>query len=281
MIAIDDKEILTFIKTLKECSSYDLTDYSLSSLKRRITKILMVNNIGIETLNNKITEDKAFAEIIFKKITVCITDFFRDPEMWINLRHEILSHYTDTNGLRIWHVGCSTGQEVYSMMIMLNEINFLHKSEIYATDINQDALDQATAGKYPYMYNTVYLDNFDRVINESAENNSTRKNIPYTKYFTVDPDNDIIQMKSFLANKPVYKKIDLVKVENPFKVKFDLIFCRNVTIYFNQELQNRVLNLFYRDLKDSGSIVLGIHEKLIDLPGFEFDKKLKGYHIII
>jgi chemotaxis protein methyltransferase CheR len=277
MIELSDKDIQIFINVMKEQSCYDFSNYSVTSLKRRIFKILITNNLKIEDLAEKIRGDHAFGERIAKSITVCTTELFRDPEVWRSLRTQMLPGCCGREGLKIWHAGCSTGQEVYSMMMILNEMELLEKSEILATDLNQDALDVAAAGKYNYNFNINYIDNFNKVFNESFENHNPGNKIPFNKYFTADPETDIIQMKPFLTKKPVYKKFDLVKDGKPFNSIFDAIICRNVIIYFNVELQNKVIDLFYRSLSDNGCVILGTHES-IDGPFTNvFEKKSHGY----
>ena len=165
------------------------------------------------------------------------------------------------------------------MMILLSELNLFEKSEIYASDINTDVLDVAKKGIYKYRFNKVYIENFNKVFNnDPAKFNG--KSVSYEKYFAINTMSDEIRMLPFLNEKPVYKKADLVKDENPFRVIFDIIVCRNVIIYFNFELQNRVFNLFYRNLNDYGRLVLGAHESIIGTYSMFFKKNLHSYYKI-
>ncbi len=275
----DDNDVQIFIQAMRKRSCYDFSNYSMSSLKRRIWKVLTDNNMNIHQLADSILSDWSFTEKIVRSITVCTTELFRDPALWISIRDDILSSFTGKDIIRVWHAGCSTGQEVYSMMILLNELNMLDKSEIYASDINTDVLALAKQGIYKYRFNKVYLENFDRVFRNDllpAEN----MKVPYEKYFTVNTMADEIRMLPFLTEKPVYKKSDLVNDENPFRVIFDIIVCRNVIIYFNFELQNKVFNLFYRNLNDYGRLVLGAHETIIGTYTMFFNKNFHSYYKI-
>ena len=272
----DDKDIQIFIQAMRKRSCYDFSNYSMSSLKRRIGKVLNDNNMNIHQLAENILNDWSFTEKLVRNITVCTTELFRDPELWTELGKDILRSFSGKDKIRIWHAGCSSGQEVYSMMIILHEINMLEKCEIYASDINTEALDLARKGLYKYRFNRIYLDNFNKVLNNDQEG-SGKKNVAYEKYFTVNQVSDEIRMSPFLTDKPVYKKSDLVKDENPFNVIFDIIVCRNVIIYFNFELQNRVFNLFYRNLNDYGRLVLGAHESIIGTYSMFFKKDVHWY----
>jgi chemotaxis protein methyltransferase CheR len=274
---ITDEDIKVFLEAFKTHSNYDFANYSLKSLKRRIAKILADNKLSFIQMEKEILSNPQFMEEVARSITVNTTELFRDPGIWVSLRDEILPKFAQNQKINIWHAGCSTGQEVYSMMIILNELGLLYKSEIYASDINSDVLELAKTGRYKYRFNHTYIENFDAVMNGSKDPSSKEKHISFNKYFTIDKVNDSIQMKAILTGKPVYKKIDLVKDENLFYIKFDLIICRNVIIYFNYELQNKVLNLFYQNLHNDGCLLLGFHESILGPYTEQFDKKNQAY----
>jgi len=274
---LNENDIIAFLEALKAHSNYDFTNYSLKSLKRRVAKILSDSKLSISELEEEILNNPSFMEKVVMSITVNTTELFRDPGIWITLHDEILPKFANNKRINIWHAGCSTGQEVYSMMIVLEEMGLLDKCDIYASDINSDVLKLAEAGRYKYRFNHTYIENFEKVIHSNNSHLPGKKEIPYTKYFSVDKVSDSIQMNSFLTEKPVYKKIDLVKDENLFNVKFDLIVCRNVIIYFNYELQNKVFNLFYRNLLDEGCLILGTHESILGSYAARFDKKKHVY----
>jgi chemotaxis protein methyltransferase CheR len=274
---IKDEDIKVFLETIKARSNYDFTNYSIKSLKRRIAKILSDSKLSIAELGKEVLYNPEFMEKVVMSITVNTTELFRDPAIWIELRDEILPMFADQKKINIWHAGCSTGQEVYSMMILLDEMGLLSKSEIYASDINSDVLDLAKTGKYKYRFNHAYIENFDMVMNGRKDPSAEERKIPHTKFFTVDKMSDAIQMKPFLTDKPVYKKIDLVGDENLFYIKFDLIICRNVIIYFNYDLQNKVFNLFYKNLLNNGCLLLGLHESILGPYAAQFDKRNHSY----
>jgi chemotaxis protein methyltransferase CheR len=269
-----DNDIKLFLESVKNRSNYDFSNYSISSLKRRVSKLLTDNHMGMTELTEKISEDRKFMEKIVKSITVNTTELFRDPKVWIDLKDKIIPLFKSKERISIWHAGSSTGQEVFSMMILLSEMKMLGKADIYVSDINTDVLEISKTGTYKYRFNKEYLKNFDEVFNADQ---SDKPNVPYSKYFNIDKLQDTLKMKEFLMQKPVYQKIDLVKDENLFKIKFDLIICRNVIIYFNYELQNKVFNLFYNNLNDDGCLILGLHESILGPYSGYFDKKSYAY----
>ncbi len=270
---ITDQDINLFNTVLKGTSSYDFTEYSDKSLKRRLAKVILDHKLDVPGLLSEMKRSKEFLEKVIRDITVNTTELFRDPQVWLALKNKILEQHQNSQSLNIWHAGCSTGQEVYSMMILLNEIGMLEKTKIYGTDINSDVLNQAAKGIYKYRFNISYLDNFDKVIRESPVNGEPHTDVPYEKYFEIDKTRDFIKMNSFLTEKPQFKKHDLVKDDNIFYSKFDLIICRNVIIYFNYDLQNKVFNLFHKSLYDGGCLVLGMHESILGPHTVNFDKK--------
>lgn len=276
-ISISNDDVLLFINSLKAESEYDFSDYSDKSLKRRIEKILSDNKTNINDLIRRIRKDPEFVEKTVKDITVNTTELFRDVSTWQTLKHRILPKLKEKETINIWHSGCSTGQEVYSMLIILSELNLLDKARIYSTDINTDAIEIAKKGVYKFRFNVSYLDAFDKVMKENPYNYDEYNDIPYAKYFEIDKSQDTIRMKQFLREKPVFKKHDLVKGENIFYTKFDIILCRNVMIYFNNKLQNRVFDLFHKSLNDNGYLIMGIHESILGPMATKFEKKGTNY----
>jgi len=271
------EDIQRFIKAIKLSSKYDFSDYSERSFKRRVDKLLVDNNMDIGQLTLKVSKDKDFLEKIVKDITVNTTELFRDPDMWVTLRHQILPKLKKNKSIFIWHAGCSSGQEVYSMLMLLKELDMFDQAKVFATDINTDILEQAKKGEYKYRFNLGYLDNFDKVIKENPYNFEEKIDVPYDKYFDIDKSKDTIQMKQFLREKIVFRKHDLVNDGNIFYSKFDIIFCRNVIIYFNNELQNRAIDLYSNSLYRDGYLILGAHESILGPVANNFEKT-KGFY---
>jgi len=271
-MAVTIQDIQQFVNTLKAISRYDFSQYSEKSLTRRLDKILVDNKMDMRKLVTKLRKDKSFLEKIVKEITVNTTELFRDPKVWHTLRYDILPEYEEMDSIKIWHPGCSTGQEVYSMLILLNEMNMFKKTKIWGSDLNIDVLESAKKGVYKYQFNIGYLDNFDKVIKENPKKTDEPYDVEYSKYLEINKAKDTIKVARFLLDKPVYAKHDLVKDDNIFSVKFDLIICRNVIIYFNHDLQNKVFSLFYDNLNDEGYLLLGMHETILGPFASKFDK---------
>ena len=278
MSSITDSELLQIIQTIRSVSSYDFSEYSDKSLKRRFIKILMDCRITVSELMRQLKTQPKFVEEVAKKVTVNTTEMFRDPPVWFSLRGEILPVLAKKPVIRIWHAGCSSGQEVYSMIILLNEMGLLDKTEIYASDLNTDVMDVAKSGTYKYKFNIGYLDNFDKVIRNDINNPLIVKDIPYSKYFEIDHVADKLKINDQFLKKPNYAKLDLVRDTNLFNVTFDLIMCRNVIIYFNYGLQNKIFQLFHNNLINDGFLMLGIHESILGPFATKFEKK--GYYYL-
>lgn len=270
---IDEKEIRRFQSTISKHSTYDFSEYSVNSLKRRLSKLLKDYGSDFSRLIMTIESDAVAMEQVVKRITVNTTELFRDPKIWRNIMLELLPRFSTCPSINIWHPGCSTGQEVYSMMIVLDQLGLLERSNIFASDLNTDVLEKARAGTYRLRFNREYIDNFNEVFQQEVNGLPEHDYKPYRSYFSIDDTHDLIRMNKFLCEKPVYKKIDLVMDDNTFFMNFDIIICRNVIIYFNYELQNRVLSLFHRNMHENGCLVLGLHESIIGPCGNLFTKR--------
>jgi len=267
------KDIQNFQLTVRDYSDFDLSDYSHSSLRRRLNRILLELELTMDQMLKRMKKDRKFLDQIMRKITVHTTELFRDPDIWKKIKNELLPVYSRQETIRIWHPGCSTGQEVYSMMMVLDELGLLEKTEIYGSDLHREILETARQGRYKYRFNQSYLENFDRVMLNGEGDFSLNQRKQWKKYFHIDETRDTIQMSDILMQKPVYKKLDLVKDPNLFLVKFDLIVCRNVIIYFNNELQNRVFDLFHKNLNEHGALLLGVHESIMGACSKKFIRK--------
>ena len=230
-----EKDIISFQEIIRDNSVYDFTGYSLTSLRRRLTRILLEYEMDLETLTGRMKTDPEFLEETVKRLTVHTTELFRDPEVWKKLRNSLLPSWKNKAEINIWHSGCSTGQEVFSMMIVLHELGMLEKTNIYGSDLNEDVIEVAKKGLYKYSFNQSYLENFNKVmLNGKGDYSPKQKQEQeWLKYFTIDKTRDVFQMNQSLCSKPVYKKLDLAQDPNLFLAKFDLIVCRNVIIYFN------------------------------------------------
>ena len=277
LMGITEQELKEFTEILKNYTSYDFSNYSVKSLTRRVNKVIDDNKLNFTGLVYKIKNNKEFVEKVIKDITVNTTELFRDPESWNCIKYKILPELSKKQSINIWHAGCSTGQEVYSMLMLLSELNLFNKANVYASDINRDVLEFAKKGVYRFRFNLNYLDNYNEVLCKNPFNFEDIKDVPYEKYFSIDKKNDIIIMNPELRQKIRWSFGDLVKKENPFYVKYDLILCRNVLIYFDNDLQSKTIELFSENLLSKSYLVIGAHESIIGKGEMYFSRKNKYY----
>jgi len=275
---LNPDEIQLILMTLKEHSKYDLMDYSEKSIQRRIEKIMDDFQVDVPEMVKRIKSDDIFPDKLVEAISVNTTEFFRDPEIWHQLRYDIYPQLKDLPQINIWHAGCSTGQEVYSNLILLNELGLLDKANVFATDINEKVVEKAKTGVFRYRFNYEQKENFDKVINEHPLNYEIRRDIPFNKYFDINEKRDILAIKPFLKDKAMFRQHDLVNGDKSFRMKFHLIICRNVLIYFNFPLQKKIIRMFYDNMENKGFIVLGHHESILEPAEFNL-KKQKEYYI--
>ena len=278
VLSITDSELVQITQTIRSLSAYDFSDYSEKSIKRRFAKLLLDYRITTGELLHRLRTQPKFVEEVVKRVTVNTTEMFRDPPVWLSLRGDLLLKLAQKPVIRIWHAGCSTGQEVYSMIILLSEMGLINKTELYATDLNTDAIDVAKKGVYKYKFNVGYLENFDKVIRNDINNPLIVRDVPYQKYFDVDKTGDQLKINKSLLGIPIFAKHDLVNEPNIFNITFDLIMCRNVIIYFNYNLQNKIFQLFHNNLCQDGYFMLGIHESILGPFSSKFEKR--GYYYV-
>lgn len=248
---IEIADIKKITEVVKAKYDYDFTNYAMSSFKRRILRILDLFKISsIDLLIKKITDDPTFFEEFIEEITVNVTEMFRDPSFWRVLRDDVLPAIMLNNEkIRIWHAGCSSGEEVFSMAILLKEMGILQNIQLIATDLDKEILKQAKTGMYSIKNMELNEKNYIRF-----QGTSTLKN-----YYT--EQKGLAVMDPTLVENTAFRAHDLVKGD-VFN-KFDLVLCRNVMIYFNQTLQNEVLKRFHESLFKFGYLIIGSKESLI------------------
>lgn len=229
---------------------YDFQNYSRSSLKRRILRIAdkyrlsSLYDLKFRLLN----EDEFFTEFL-QNITVNVTEMFRDPLFYKALKEKVFPQLATYPFLKIWHAGCSTGEEVFSMAILLHEAGLLKRTKLYATDINPLALHKAKQGIFPLKNLKEYTQNYIKAGGHED----------FSDYYTAHYDNVIFD--DFLKTNMVFSLHNLV-ADQSFN-EFNLILCRNVLIYFDKPLQDRVIKLFTRSLCMLGYLGLGTKESLL------------------
>lgn len=251
MQEIEISDIRRLAEVIKSTYGYDFTNYAMSSFKRRVLRILELRKIpSVDVLIKNIKENPQLSEEIISEITVNVTEMFRDPSFWRMVRDNIIPNILlNHNTVSIWHAGCSSGEEVFSMTILLKEMGILEKSKIVATDLDKSILERAKSGEYPAKNMELNEKNYIR-FQGSAQ---------LSKYYKVF--NGKVKMDKTLVENVSFREHDLVQ-GNIFS-KFDLVFCRNVMIYFNQTLQNVVLRKLHESLFKYGYLMIGSKESLI------------------
>lgn len=228
---------------------YDFTHYSHASLKRRLEHAR--GEAGVrrftELLDLLLHDQRAFDGFL-KHMSITVTEMFRDPLFYKALRESVIPVLKTFPFVKIWHAGCATGEEVYSMAVLLHEENFLDRARIYATDFNKHSLDIAEKGVYPAANMEVYAANY-------AASGGKRD---FSDYYSAGYD--LVKFKDFLKERITFSYHNLV-TDGVFG-EMNLVCCRNVLIYFDKVLQNRVLHLFKDSLRHGGFLCLGSKETL-------------------
>lgn len=242
----DLRKITTLVHTKY---GYDFRDYAISSFKRRILRMMQLYNFTVDGLLKKLSDDSRFINQFLDELTVNTTEFFRDPGFWRLLRQDIIPSIRLNNPqFRILHAGCSSGEEVLSMAILLHEMGIQDDVTLTATDIDSVILQKAKAAEYSLKSMEVNEKNYIRF-----EGTGTLK-----QYYT--ESNGKAVFHSELLKNATFRKYDLV-TGDVFN-KFDLVLCRNVMIYFNQKLQNEVLKKLHGSLFTYGYLCIGNKESI-------------------
>ncbi|MCK5840557.1 MAG: protein-glutamate O-methyltransferase CheR [Candidatus Sabulitectum sp.] len=263
----ENLEINLLIRAVKEKYGYDFAGYSRASLKRRIKKALSESDTdSISSMIHRIIYEKEYFHNLLLNLSINVTEMFRDPGFFRSIRDEVIPVLAELASIRIWHAGCSTGEEVYSMAILLKEAGIYNKCQIFATDFNQVVLEKAKEGILPIGN----LKESTRNYQKSGGRGS------FADWYTARYDFAV--MKSVLRKNILFADHNLVSDEVFSEV--DLVMCRNVLIYFDRPLQNRVFRLFSNSLSQKGFLAIGSKETIhySDITD-EFEKFLPGQKI--
>lgn len=247
---IEKIEIDLLLEGIFQCYGYDFRSYARASVERRIRQCLLKTGCTkISEMIPRLLYEREFFQEMVKEFSITVTEMFRDPEVYLAIRKEIIPRLASFPNIRIWHAGCATGEEVYSMAILLKEEGLLERTTIFATDFNDSALETARNGIYPLDQIRQYTKNYQMAGGQES----------FSGYYRADQGSIILDRG--LAAKITFANHNLVTdgvfSENHF------IICRNVMIYFNHELQDRVLRLFSGSLARNGFLCLGSKESLL------------------
>jgi len=246
---IESIEIDVLLEGIFRRWGYDFRNYAHASLKRRLEHRLALSKLThISDLLPKVLHDAKFFELLLGDLSITVTEMFRDPRVYAALREHVFPVLRTYPFLKIWHAGCATGEEVYSMAILLQEEGLYGRSQIYATDYNNHSLEVARRGVYPLEDIRAYTANYNAAGGEAAFSDYY-----HAKYGSA-------KMNESLKENITFAHHNLV-ADGAFG-EMNLILCRNVMIYFDKTLQDRVLSLFRDSLCHRGYLCLGTKETI-------------------
>jgi len=244
-----DIELRMLVEAVYLKYNYDFRDYTGASQKRRVLAALRAMEVAtVSELQARVMHDPAAFAQLLQFLTIPVTEMFRDPDYFLAIRRHVVPILRTYPSLNLWVAGCSTGEEVYSMAILLQEEGLLERTQIYATDINPESLEAARRGVMPLERMRLYTENYQKAGGRQA----------FSDYYTAAYggalfERALIDKVSFADHSLA---TDSVFAETHF------ISCRNVMIYFNRRLQNRVLGLFHESLCHRGFLGLGSKESI-------------------
>lgn len=259
---IESLELDLLLEGIVRLYGYDFRGYARTSLRRRIDSIMLAEGVAsISALQERVLRHAASWERFLQGISVNVSSMFRDPTFWLAFRREAVPLLRTYPFIRIWQAGCSLGEEAYSLAILLQEEGLYDRTRIYATDINEVLLRQAREGIYP-------ADLMPKYMRQYVEAGGTRA---FSDYYTARYDFAMIRPE--LRQNIVFSQHNLVS-DGPFN-EFNVVLCRNVMIYFNRDLQERVHTLFLDSLATFGILGLGSRESL------RFLSQERSYEVLV
>lgn len=266
--ALERLEIELLLEGVFRHYGHDFRSYAFSSLRRRLRKRLEAESLStFSALQDRLFHEPEAMDRMLRDMSVNVTGMFRDPTFFLALRQKVVPILRTYPFVRIWHAGCATGEEVYALAIMLEEEGLYDRARIYATDMNSDALEKAKAGIFPLARMREYTSNY-------LHAGGTRS---FSEYYTANHDAALFNPK--LRRNVLFAQHNLA-TDTSFS-EFNLILCRNVLIYFDRTLKERVYSLFAASLASLGVLCLGRRESLrftaVEEEYEEFDAKERIY----
>lgn len=248
-----DAELKALNSGLQSRYGLDFSGYESKSYRRRLHRVVRLYKLdGLVELWRMMLKDPDFVHVFINELSVGLTSLFRDPVMWVGLRNYLENLSPRPQRLRVWHAGCSSGEEVYSFAILLKELGWKHPVEVLATDMSHAALDKARAGIW-----------FDPHLPEYERNYKAFNPKGNLKQYYQGPVDGVFQMDTQLVRHVQWSQHNLV--QDPYPGPFDIIFCRNVMIYFDTPTKNRLIPNFYKALRPGGLFIIGFFDALVPL----------------
>lgn len=246
---LEKVEIDLLLDAVKHRYGYDFSHYARASLKRRLMHRLRLSELThLSDMLPRILRDEAFFNQVLMDLSITVTEMFRDPQVYRAIRDDVFPILRTYPLVKIWHAGCATGEEVYSLALLLEEAGIYDKAHIYATDYNRRALQIARMGQYPPEDVRQYAGNYLRAGGRSS----------LTDHFRIEGGS--ARIEEGLKRNITFAHHNLV-TDGSFG-EMVLIVCRNVLIYFDSSLKEHVLSLFRESLHPLGFLCLGPKESL-------------------
>ena len=245
---LNTEQVAELIDLVKKVHGFDFSNYSKASLKRRLNRVMMIKKLEYYDLKHALLNQPDFFQDFLEEITVNVTEMFRDPSFYKALNNQVIPYLSTYQHIKMWSAGCSSGEEVYSLAILMEQNKLRDKSFIYGTDVNTVVLKEARMGIYSYRNIKSYTENYQMVGLKGT----------LTDHFTVMYDAATIH--SELKANTLFSVHNLIS-DTIFN-EFQLISCRNVFIYFETQLQEKLLELFYNSLCPHGFLCLGSKETI-------------------
>ena len=244
-----DLEILLLLEAIYQKYGFDFRQYSEAHIRRRIMNRMAMSGLeDVSQIQSMVLKDETFASQLLQDLSITVTEMFRDSGFYKSLRENVIPILKTYPFIKIWHAGCATGEEAYSMAIIMQEEGLYDRTTIYATDFNQQALNKAKEGIFSNEMIKEYTINYQ--LSGGKES--------FSGYYTSNYGHVI--MNQSLKKNIVWANHNLV-TDSAF-AEVHLILCRNVLIYFDKNLQNKVQKLFYHSLINGGILCLGSKESL-------------------
>ncbi len=245
---ITDLQLTQLTELVNRVHGFDFSNYSKASLKRRLSRIIMLKKISFIELCRQLSDESGFFQWFLEEVTVNVTEMFRDPSFYKGLHAQVVPHLSGLNHIRVWSAGCSSGEEVYSLSILLNHAGLGGKSFLYGTDINSEVLNEARKGVYSLRKLKTYEENYKQ------------SELPWSLLDHFIVMNDSASLQAPFRQNTLFSIHNLIN-DGVFN-EFQLISCRNVFIYFEASLQEKILTLFYNSLAPDGFLCLGTKETI-------------------
>lgn len=245
----EEIEIYLLLEAINMKYGYDFRSYSDAHLKRRILyRMALSGFVSITEMQHKVLMDREFFSVLLADFSINVTEMFRDPSFFKAFRNEIIPILKTYPFIRIWHAGCSTGEEIYSMAILLKEEGLYERTQIYATDFNNTVLQKAKEGIYDIRNIKKYTQGYQKSGGKGS----------FSDYYTAAYDR--VMFDTSLKKRIVFAEHNLVS--DGIFGEMHVVICRNVLIYFNKNLQSSVIKLFSDSLSSGCFLCLGSKESI-------------------